>query len=140
MPSPSSSRAHSRSAWQTVARRRPVPGRPLYPCHSSVLTTAIGQVARLTTRCNVSPSDRSVTVSRRVPLSRPTTPQTGGRSLSQVPWPRTLFARRRGGSSGSLCGTPFFPRVLVGLVGLQHLIIQRHPVPVPEGQVLQPVP
>src|SRR3954451_9888917 len=139
-PSPSSSRAHSRSAWHTVERKRPIPGSPLSPRHSSVLTATIGQVARLTTRCNVSPSDRSVTVSRSAPLSRPTTPHTGGRSLSQVPWPRTLFARRRGGSSGSRCGTPFFPRILVGLVGLQDLVIQWHPVAVPEGQVLQPVP
>ena len=81
-----------------------------------------------------------MTVSRSLPLSRPTTPQTGGRSFSQVPWPGTLFARRRGGSSGSRCGTPFFPRILVGLVGLQDLVIQRHPVAVPEGQVLEPVP
>ena len=57
-----------------------------------------------------------------------------------MPWPGILFARRRGGSSGSVCGTPFFPRVLVGLVGLQHLVIQRHPVAVPEGGVLEPVP
>src|SRR3954454_9014969 len=139
-PSPSSSRAHSRSAWHTVDRDRLIPGPPFYPCPSSVLTATIGQVARLTTRCNVSPSDHSVTVSRSVPLSRPTTPHTGGRSSSQVPWPRALFARRRGGSSGSRCGTPFFPRILVGLVGLQHLVIQRHPVAVPEGQVLEPVP
>src|ERR1019366_3963481 len=140
MPSPSSSRAHSRAAWQTVTRVRPILGSPLYPCHSSVLTVTIGQVARITTCCNVSRSDRSVTVSRSSPLSRPTTPQTGGRSFSQVPWPGILFARRRGGSSGSRCGTPFFPRILVGLVGLQDLVIQWHPVAVPEGQVLQPVP
>jgi hypothetical protein len=38
-----------------------------------------------------------------------------------------------------VCGTPFFPRVLVGLVGLQRSVIQRHPVPVAEGQVLEPV-
>src|SRR5436305_3588545 len=139
-PSPSSSRAHSRSAWHTADRDRPIPGSPLYPCHSSVLTAAIGQVARITTRRSASPSDRSVTVNRSCPLSRPTTPQTGGRSISQVPWPRTLFARRRGGSPGSGCGTPFFPRVLVGLVGLQHLVIQRHPVAVAERQVLEPVP
>src|SRR4051794_16394367 len=138
-PSPSSSRAHSRSAWHTVDRDRPIPGSPLYPCHSSVLTATIGQVARLTTHRNVSPSDRSVTVSRSVPLSRPTTPQTGGRSFSQVPWPRTLFARHRGGSSGSRCGTPVFLRVLVGLVGLQDLVIQWHPVAVPEGHILEPV-
>jgi len=36
--------------------------------------------------------------------------------------------------------SPFFPRILVGLVGLQHLVIQWHPVAVPEGHVLQPVP
>jgi hypothetical protein len=35
---------------------------------------------------------------------------------------------------------PFFPRILVGLIGLQDLIIQGHPVAVPEGQVLKPVP
>src|SRR3954454_3140669 len=139
-PSPSSSRAHSPAAWHTVERRRPIPGRPLYPCHSSVLTATIGQVARITTRCNVSPSDRSVTVSRRFPLSRPTTPHTGGRSFSQVPWPRTLLARRRGGSSGSGCGMPFFPRILVGFVGLQDLVVQRHPVAIPKGQVLESVP
>ena len=35
---------------------------------------------------------------------------------------------------------PFFPRILVGLVGLQHLVIQRHDVAVAEGEVLEPVP
>src|SRR6516162_4494490 len=113
-----------------------MPGNPLYPCHSSVWNLTIGQLARLATRSSVAPSDRSVTVSRSWPLSRPTTPQTGGRSFAQVPWPGTLFARRRGGSSGSVCGIPFFPRVLVGLVGLQHRVVQRHPVPVPVGRVL----
>lgn len=43
------------------------------------------------------------------PLSRPTTPATGGRSLSHVPCPFTLFARHQGGSSGSSCLTPFSP-------------------------------
>src|SRR3954447_17197552 len=140
IPSPSSSRAHSCTAWQTVARDLPIAGNPLYPHHSSVLTTTIGQLARRTTASSVAPSDRSVIVSRIRPHSRPRTPHTGGRSFSHVPWPRTLFARRRGGASGSGCGTPFFPRVLVGLVGLQHLVLQGHPVAVPEGQVLQPVP
>src|SRR3954451_18245757 len=139
-PSPSSSRAHSRAAWHTVERLRPIAGSPSYPRHSSVLTVTIGQLAFRTTVCNVGPSECSATVSRRCPLSRPTTPQTGGRSFSQVRWPGTLFARRRGGSSGSRCGTPFFPRILVGFVGLQDLVIQGHPVAVPEGQVLQPVP
>ncbi len=46
---------------------------------------------------------------RRSPLSRPTTPPMGGRSLSHVPWPLTLFARRRGGSSGSAGLRPFSP-------------------------------
>jgi hypothetical protein len=35
---------------------------------------------------------------------------------------------------------PFFPRILVGLVGLQDLVVQRHPVAIPKGQVLQSVP
>jgi hypothetical protein len=35
------------------------------------------------------------------------------------------FARLRGGSSGSACGTPFFPRVLVHLVGLGVVVRQR---------------
>src|SRR5262249_43858705 len=139
-PSPSSSRAHSRTAWQTVARSRPIAGSPLYPCHSSVLTLAIGQLAFRTTRRRVASSECSVTVSRTCPLSRPTTPQTGGRSLSQVPWPRALFPRRRGGSSGSVCGTPFFPRALVGLVGLQHALTPRHPGAVAPGPRLQAMP
>jgi hypothetical protein len=104
------------------------------------LTVTIGQLARRTTVSNVSPSDRSVTVKRIAPLSRPTTPQTGGRSFSQVPCPGRALARRRGGSSGSTCGTPFFPRILVGLVGLQHRILQRHDVAVAEGEILEPVP
>jgi hypothetical protein len=35
------------------------------------------------------------------------------------------FARRLGGSSGSVCGTPFFPRVLIHLVGLGLIVRQR---------------
>ena len=50
-------------------------------------------------------------------LSRPTIPTTGGRSFSQVSRPRDLLARRRGGSSGLRCVSPFFPRVLVHFVG-----------------------
>src|SRR5262249_7357565 len=140
MPSPSSSRAHSPATWQTDARCRPISGSPLYPHHSSVLTVTIGQLARRTTASNVSPSDRSVTVSRIRPLSRPTAPQTGGRSFAQVPCPGSALARRRGGSSGSRCGTPFFPRVLVGLVGLQHPVLQRHDVAIAVGRALEPVP
>jgi hypothetical protein len=101
------------------------------------LTVTIGQLARRTTESNVSPSDRSVTLRRIAPLSRPTTPQTGGRSFSHVPCPGRALARRRGGSSGSVCGTPFFPRILVGLVGLQHRIIQRQDVAVAGGEVLE---
>jgi hypothetical protein len=36
-------------------------------------------------------------------------PRMGGRSLSSVPCPLNLLARRRGGSSGSRCGSPFSP-------------------------------
>jgi hypothetical protein len=39
-----------------------------------------------------------------------------------------------------VCGTPFFPRILVGLVGLQHRVIQRHDVAVAEGEILESVP
>jgi hypothetical protein len=35
------------------------------------------------------------------------------------------LARRLGGSSGSGCGTPFFPRVLIHFVRLDHLVAQR---------------
>jgi hypothetical protein len=35
---------------------------------------------------------------------------------------------------------PFFPRILEGLVGLQHRVIQRHEVAVAEGPILEPVP
>jgi hypothetical protein len=34
---------------------------------------------------------------------------------------------------------PFFPRILVGLVRLHGPVVQRHPVPVVEGQALEPV-
>src|SRR5262245_14638730 len=140
MPSPSSSRAHSPARWRAVVRYRPISGNPLYPHHSSVLTVPIGQLARRTTASSASPSDRSVTVSRIRPLSRPTAPQTGGRSFAQVPCPGRASARRRGGSSGSRCGTPLFPPILVGLVGLQHPALQRHDVPIAGGRVLEPVP
>src|SRR5260370_2258174 len=49
-------------------------------------------------------------------VSRPTVPTIGGRSLSYVPCPRALLARRRGGSAGSRCGSLFFPRILVQLI------------------------
>src|SRR5215213_7321667 len=82
----------------------------------------------------------SITSSRTSPDSRPTTPAIGGWSASKVPWPLRLLARRRGGSSGSSCGTPFFPRVLVHLVGLDHGVAQRVAVRADPGAVLEPVP
>src|SRR3990172_8249550 len=48
----------------------------------------------------------------------------GGRSLSMVPIPRRLLARRRGGSSGSSCFSPFFC-ILKHFICLGHLIWQR---------------
>jgi len=57
-----------------------------------------------------------------------------------VPWPRRLSARRRGGSSGSACGTPLFPRVLVHLVGLDHVVLERVAVQADAGALLEPVP
>src|SRR5262249_19305152 len=82
----------------------------------------------------------SITSSRTSPDSRPTTPAIGGRALSDVPWPPRLLARRRGGSSGSACGMPFFPRVLVHLVGLDHGVVQRVAVQADSGALLEPVP
>src|SRR5262249_38656644 len=82
----------------------------------------------------------SITSNRTSPDSRPTTPAIGGRSVSKVPSPLRLLARRRGGSSGSSCGMPFFPRVLVHLVGLDHVIIQGVAVEVESGTLLKPVP
>src|SRR3954453_8265258 len=70
----------------------------------------------------------SITSSRTSPDSRPTTPAIGGRSVSKVPWPLRLLARRLGGSSGSSCGIPFFPRVLVHLIGLGLVVRQRRVV------------
>jgi hypothetical protein len=59
--------------------------------------------------------------------------------VSKVPWPLRLLARRRGGSSGSSCGIPFFPRVLVHLVGLDHVVVQRVAVQADSGALLEPV-
>src|SRR5258708_26053626 len=60
---------------------------------------------------------------RSLPVSRPTLPTIGGRSLSYVPCPRCLLARRRGGSAGSRCGSPFFPRILIQLICFRLLIV-----------------
>src|SRR5262249_46285764 len=125
-PSPSSSRAHSCAWWSTVAWRRPWDRSEAYGLHSSVYTAADPAVAG-----TPKPATSPARLARRTPfrssrpLSRPTAPAIGTRSLSQVPWPRTLFARRRGGSSGSVCGTPFFPRILIHLVGLHGAVGQR---------------
>jgi hypothetical protein len=40
----------------------------------------------------------------------------------------TLLARRRGGSAGSKCFSPFFPRILIHLVGLDNFVRQRRAV------------
>src|SRR5919202_4218419 len=110
-PSPSSSRAHSRrpDVWQTVGWARPVEARRSYACHSSVLTVASGCVWASTKGCRVARSLWAHTCKRIWPLSRPTTPAIGTRSVSHEPCPRVLFARRRGGSAGSGCLRPFSP-------------------------------
>jgi len=74
------------------------------------------------------------------PLARPTTPGTGGLSVSHVPCPLAWLARRLGGSSGSGCGTPFFPRVLVHLVGLGLIVRQRAVVDGGQGTGLDLMP
>src|SRR5258708_8759592 len=58
-----------------------------------------------------------------LPLSRPTVPTIGGRSLSYVPWPRCLLARRRAGSVGSRCASLFFPRIPIQLIRLRLFIV-----------------
>jgi len=84
---------------------------------------------------------RRVTRSRKPWVSRPAIPTTGGRSFSHVPCPLIELARRRGGSSLSVCGTPFFPRVLIHLVGLDHRVAQRpRPVGRRPRRLLQAVP
>jgi hypothetical protein len=60
--------------------------------------------------------------------------------LANVPWPRRRLARRRGGSAGSRCGIPFFPRVLVHLVRLGHGVIQRVAVEAEPRVLLEAVP
>src|SRR5512147_465742 len=97
----------------------------LYPFHSSVFTVVSPRHALSTTSSNSTMLAVSITSNRTSPDSRPTTPAIGGRSVSKVPWPLRLWARRRGGSSGSSCATPLFPRILVHLVGLDHLVVQR---------------
>src|SRR5947209_5493042 len=128
-PSPSSSRANSPRLWLTVACPRPLRPSGLYPFQSSVYTIAPGSVAGRTVALTSSAEVlRRPTRNHTRPRARPATPGTGGRSVSQVPWPFAWFPRRRGGSSGSVCGPPFFPRVLVHLVGLGVVVRQRRVV------------
>src|SRR5215467_4444415 len=112
----------------------------LEPFYSSVFTAVPSRHAASITSSSSTMLAVSITSSRTSPDSRPTTPATGGRSVSKVPWPLRLLARRRGGSSGSACGMPFFPRVLVHLVGLDHLVAQRVAVQADAGSLLQAVP
>jgi hypothetical protein len=49
------------------------------------------------------------------------------------------LARRLGGSSSSGCRTPFFPRVLEHLVGLDRRVGQRRPIEMGEAQLLEPM-
>src|SRR4051812_23065486 len=150
-PSPSSSRAYSGfgRACLTFTRVRPADGSRSYATHSSVWTVHPSAVNPTTSGCSVARSCRRVTASRTFPVSRPTTPSTGGRSSSHVPCPRTGLARRRGGSAGEACRSPFFPRVLVHLVGLDVPVRQGRAVqgrgrvglqPVPQAQQLAAVP
>src|SRR5260221_13217429 len=60
---------------------------------------------------------------RTLPVSRPTVPTIGGRSLAYVPCPRALLARRRGGLVGSRWGSLFFPRILIQLICFRLLIV-----------------
>src|SRR5215469_17699531 len=112
----------------------------LEPFHSSVFTVAPSRHALSTTSSSSTLLAVSMTSSRTSPDSRPTTPAIGGRSVAKVPWPRRLLARRRGGSSGSSCGMPFFPRVLVHLIGLDHRVVQRVAVQTDAGALLESVP
>src|SRR6516225_3042861 len=84
-----------------------------------------GNVVRSTNPCSVGRFGLWTTSICSSLESRPITPAIGGRSLAQVPRPRNLFARRRGGSPGSVCGMPFFSRILIHLVGLRSGIGQR---------------
>src|SRR5262245_35788279 len=141
-PSPSRSNAQVPLGpeWSTVTwvRRRCFPTR-LYPFHSSVLTVTSSKQASSRTSSSSAPLADAITSRRTSPDSRPTTPATGGRSLAKVPCPRRRLARRRGGSAGSGCSTPFFPRVDVRLVGIDHGVAQRIPVQPVQGMALAPM-
>src|SRR4029079_17039506 len=96
-----------------------------YAFHSSVFSVAPGAVVACTRPSNVRRSALATTWRQARPEARPMIAATGGRSLSNVPWPRRLWARRRGGSPGAVCGRPFFPRVDVALVGLGDRVGER---------------
>ena len=142
IPSPSSSRAqvHLGPEWLTRAWSQGMWARPLYPFQSSVLIVVPSRLVPMITSSKVAPSAWSRTSMRSCFDSRPTTPTIGGRSVAKVPRPRRRLARRRGGSAGSGCGMPFFPRVLVHLVRFDHVIVQRVLVQSPPGVLLKSVP
>src|SRR5262249_35268500 len=108
-PSPSPAPPPPRPRWPAPAPPRPPPrprparARPPSPPHSSVSTVAPGRVAAVTNPTKDAPHIRLASRSRSRLLRRPTAPSSGGRSLSQVPCPWPVFARRRGGSFGSAC-------------------------------------
>jgi hypothetical protein len=141
IPSPSSSRANSPRLWLTVACPRPWRPSGLYPTQSSVFTIAPGLVAG-TTVASTNSAEVLLRPTRNHArlLCRPATPGTGGRSVSQVPWPLAWLPRRLGGSFGSLCGTPFFPRVLRHLVGLDLVVRQWRAVGGGQGAGLDLMP
>src|SRR5262249_30617502 len=125
--------------WQTVACPRPVARTQAYPPHSSPYSITSGAVTRPTNSRSDGPLTSSSTNSCAWPVCRPATPATGGRSGANVPCPRRLLARRRGGSAGSACRRPFFPRVLEHLVGLGRAVGQAAARQARPGPVLQPV-
>src|SRR5262245_1345614 len=139
MPSPSASHAHSLApgVWQHVWCARPLAATRAYPPHSSLNNVTPGRVMRSMNPCSVSASTVSATNRCASPVCRPTRPTTGGRSVAKVPCPRALLARGRGGSAGSWCGLPFFPRVLEHLVGFDLGIRQRRTRQTPPGVVLE---
>ena len=99
----------------------------------------VPQVASMIASSSLPLAD-SITSRRTAPDSRPTTPAIAGRSVAKVPWPRRRWARRRGGSDGSACPRPFFPRVLIPLVSLDDSVAQRIAVPPHPGVLVESVP
>ncbi len=52
-----------------------------------------------------------------LPALSPNRPDDGGTVVDIGSRPCRLFARRRGGSAGSQCSSPFFPRILKHFIG-----------------------